>query len=63
MVIMTSATSTHMLYAAALASKLGLIDCTKSDLTLLQKGYKTLKMDPDMAEAGKGWIIKKKKSA
>jgi len=60
MVIMTSATSTHMLYAAALASKLGLIDYTESDLELLEKGYKTLTMSAEMEKAGRVWKLKKK---
>jgi len=62
MTIMTSATTTHIIYAAALAAKQGLIDYQKSDLTLFEKGITSQKLSEEMFQsgAGGGWYQKLK---
>jgi len=59
MTIMTSATTTHVIYAAALAQKKELIASTEDDLKLFQRNYKEEELDDYMKEAGEEWINKK----
>jgi len=61
MTIMTSATTTHVIYAAALAQKKELIAYNDDDLTLFQKNYKAEELDEYMIEAAQGWINNKEK--